>query len=232
MEIRERRLKNLNQIVSIKQWMRFEIAKKIEQAVGCGSATAPLFGIQRKRTDSTCVHPATDFPFDQGVNQEGQDLDRQEGLDPDNALQQDRHDLADRLELLMSLFHLGLVLVFLKKVSGRKVHIIGYQGKPPVSSGLRVDGLRAGWPLKRKPALLATPIPWGRSGPPLCLLTKMIFCFFFNRDAQPAVGPCGGQRRFNRLGHSRPIPQAAPFPSQPSLQHLQGQPTLLYFPLA
>ena len=104
----------------------FETAKKIEQAVGRGGATKSFFGRKKKELNPSGFHCAANFTFDQSAHQESQEIDRQQGFNTNNTLQENRHDLADCLELLMSFLKLGLILVFSKQVSGALVKIIGY----------------------------------------------------------------------------------------------------------
>jgi hypothetical protein len=70
-----------------------------------------FLGIERQGFDGFPPHGQPEFPFDQGLDQEGQELQEEEGLNAALVLEQDRGDLQDRLGLLEPLLDRGLALV-------------------------------------------------------------------------------------------------------------------------
>ena len=103
-------------------------------------ADRPFLRVDGQRFDVVRRHRLAEFAFDQGLGQETDEVEEEQGLDSALVLQEDRGDLVHRLCLLEALLNPRLSLVRLEDCDGTEVTVIRNQGVERGISSWRCGG--------------------------------------------------------------------------------------------
>ena len=103
--------KSLDGLAVVEQPVPAQVLQQPQELVGRGRAASSLFGVEWNGADTARLHRLADLALGQGMQGEGDEVEKQEGLDAFGRLIADRHDLGSRLESVMALLDEGLVPV-------------------------------------------------------------------------------------------------------------------------
>ncbi|NUN49393.1 MAG: hypothetical protein HUU15_11255 [Candidatus Brocadiae bacterium] len=121
LEVVEVGLEDLRKLGALVESVALERGEQIDDALGAGSTAEALLGVERKSVNACCRHAFAEFAFDEGVDEDGDEVQEQERLDARDALQPDGSEVLDALELLVPLFQAWLELVRLEDPCGREI---------------------------------------------------------------------------------------------------------------
>ncbi len=127
LEIRERVLEDLQLLVMFLKDDPLYQAEQLEDSGSGGPLAEPRLGIERQALDPISLHGPPECTFDQGFDQEDQEVEEEEGLDPPLVLQEDRCDLEDALQVLEPFLDLRLSLVGFKYLSWAEALVVGQE---------------------------------------------------------------------------------------------------------
>lgn len=122
--------------------MAAEVGEEGDDLAGGWDFAGTRLGIDRQGVEGVDGHRVAELALEQGVDGERDEEEKQEGVDAGWALEVDRDDLGNGLELLVTLFDERLVLVDCEDLPrrmgvGRQV---GDQGEDAVVGGGGADG--------------------------------------------------------------------------------------------
>ncbi len=99
-------------------------AVEAQDLLGGGPAGGAFFGVEGQLVDAALAHGAPEFALDEGLYQQGEEVDEEQGFDAAFVLEQRRRDLEHAFEVPEALLDGGLALVGVEHVGRREGSIV------------------------------------------------------------------------------------------------------------
>jgi len=189
--------------------MALDVFEYFQDAVRGGGLAFPVLGIEGQHIEVRAFHRGADLALDEGLDEQGQEVEQEKGLDPALVLEEGRSHRIHGLELLVPLLEVGLVLVFEEHLFGWKVVAVGDQRVHPVAAGVVSDGSGLWLPGHRKPAAFNFHVACVGSWVPPAFLPEPGVIGFGHLRLSPARDAALGQDAGDSLLDGRPVPDTA-----------------------
>ena len=175
--------------------------EQIEHAPRGRPAAGAAFGVKRQGLDPFALHCRSQLAFQQRLDQQGEEVHREQRLDTVDGLQVHRRHLEVGLQLGKPFFDGGLPLVGFQQFQFGKFHDVGDQGKDAVAFGVfgHSEGIDA--PGQVEPGGHFSHIGSFFGGASTTSLTKRFHFLPFNFGDDPRLGSAGGKNLGYCLGH-------------------------------
>src|SRR5665811_2583416 len=92
--------------------------------------------VYKRQVQGRGCHGGADLPFDEGGDEQGQELAAEQSLDPCRVLQQHGCGVLDAFEQVVAPFEIGLVAVGGEYLGVGQVGVVGNQWKASVAGGV------------------------------------------------------------------------------------------------
>jgi hypothetical protein len=125
-----------------------------------------LFRIQGQPVDVELRHPIAEVTLDERLGHEGREVQEQESLDAQVALEQDGPHPEDGLELLVAFLERGLMFVGLESVLQGERFIVGDEGEDPIGTRFLEQCLGVGVPVQHGTLVAVADVGCAGTGTP------------------------------------------------------------------
>ncbi len=110
-----------------------EARKDLKDAVRTGGQAVAVLRVQRQRREAARGHGPAHLPFEEGLDQQNDEVEEEEGLDAALVLEEHGGDRVHELELLVALLQPGLVFVGREDLGQGEITIVGDEREDAVA---------------------------------------------------------------------------------------------------
>ena len=114
-----------------------EAGEDVEDAGGAGGGAVAVFGVEADGGAASGGHGGADLAFDEGVDEQGQEVAAQQGFDAGGAVQADRGDGLGAFEAVVASFEVRLVAVGGEDLGGVSSASLVISGQQPSEAAAR-----------------------------------------------------------------------------------------------